>query len=72
MVAELEDRISQLVSSGQKVGYFRENADPTEMARHALGLMLGHLCLDAAKGQTESDPGAADRCCDLMLRGLEW
>jgi AcrR family transcriptional regulator len=72
IVTELENHFSLIVSNGQRLGYFRDNADPTEIARHTLGLMLGHLCLDAVSGQAEMDPGAAERFCDLLLRSLEW
>ena len=72
IVAELEDRFSRIVSNGQGLGYFREDTDPHVIAHHAVGLLLGHLCLNALTGKKATDPRVADQCCDLLLRGLEW
>jgi len=72
IVVELEGRFARIVSYGQGHGYFRDDADPSVIAHHAVGLLLGHLCLDALARKQATDPGAADQCCDLLLRGLEW
>ena len=72
IVIELQDRFSRIVSYGQEHGYFRDDADPNLIAHHAVRLVLGHLCLHALTGKQVTDPGAADQCCDLLLRGLEW
>ena len=71
ILTDLQSGFSAIVANGQSLGYFREDADPDGVARHAVGLLLGHLCI-APPDDTRTDPGVADQCCDLLLRGLEW
>jgi AcrR family transcriptional regulator len=75
VLSELHRRLYAIVSQGQGLGYFRDDADPDDFARQAVSLILGQLCLDSAAqvSTQESDTrGPADGICELLLRYLEW
>ncbi len=71
-IERLLTRFADAVSDGQRLGYFRDNTDPAAAARHALGLILGHLALDQVCSEGS---GGADPCegiAQILLRTLEW
>ncbi|UCG86232.1 MAG: TetR/AcrR family transcriptional regulator [Gemmatimonadota bacterium] len=75
ITSELCARLSAIVSQGQGVGYFRDDADPDTIARQAVSLILGQLCLDSVAGTPHQEPSGrnpADDICDILLRYLEW
>jgi TetR/AcrR family transcriptional regulator len=74
-LSELTDRLVRIVTDGQRLGYFRDDCDADTTARHAVGLVLGHLILErAVPGDPLETSGAAvpDRICRVLLRSLEW
>jgi len=68
-------RLAAIITDGQRLGYFRDDCDAVVTARHAVGLILGHLMIaDVGKGDP-SDPSsvdAAESICRVLLRSLEW
>ena len=75
VLSELHKRLYAIVSQGQGLGYFRDDADPDDFARQAISLILGQLCLDSAAQVTIEQSGCrnpADGICNLLMRYLEW
>ncbi len=68
-------RISGVISKGQGLGYFRDDADPTAVARHAVVLAIGYLGI--LRSAADADGGAAEPdwiggATELLMRGLAW
>jgi AcrR family transcriptional regulator len=75
VISDLRQRISAIVTRGQGLGYFRDDADPDTTARQAVGLILGRICLEHAVETTEKeDPSEipTQGICEMLLRYLEW
>jgi TetR/AcrR family transcriptional regulator len=76
VMAGLKRRVSDIVTRGQGLGYFRDDADPDSIGHLALSLVLGHQCLTAANPTSvDEGPGCrvpSDSISDLLLRSLEW
>ncbi len=74
-VGQLLARFADTISDGQRLGYFRDKTDPSTAARHALGLILGHLMLERVYGRESAGFGRAELCdgiVQVLLRSLEW
>ncbi len=65
-------RFADAVSDGQRLGYFRDNTDPNTTARHALGLILGHLALEQMCGEGSGRTDLREGIAQILLRSLEW
>ena len=76
VMVDVKQRVSDIVTRGQGLGYFRDDADPDSTGHLALSLVIGHQCLTAANRTfVDEGPGGpvpADSICDLLLRSLEW
>ena len=64
-----------VVSEGQGLGYFRDDANPDQVARQAVVLSLGYLALERALGAGQP---AAERAAwregisEILTRSLAW
>ncbi len=64
-----------MISEGQGLGYFRDDADPEAVARQGVVLLLGYFALEGALTDDRSDRHRADwldSVVDLLIRGLAW
>ncbi len=74
-VRGLVGELSELVSEGQGLGYFRDDVDPHLAGRQAVVLVLGYLALEdpLANGPSrERRSEWLERACDLLIRSLSW
>ncbi len=74
-VRQLVDEFQSIISEGQGLGYFRDDADPELAARQAAVLALGYLALEEQIGKGPAPEHRAewvDRACDLLIRSLSW
>ena len=74
-VRELVDEFQAIISEGQGLGYFRDDADPELAARQAVVLALGYLALEEQIGKGPAQERRAEwvnRACDLLIRSLSW
>ena len=68
-------RLVGIITDGQRLGYFRDDCDAVVTARHALGLILGHVMLADVGREGPTEPGSVDPAesiCRVLLRSLEW
>jgi hypothetical protein len=73
IVRDLLAQVRDAISSGQGLGYFRDDADPDEAAILAVSLCLGHAALrDLLPEDASSDETWRDAAGDLLARGLAW
>ncbi len=68
------NRISKVVSEGQGLGYFRDNANPETIARQAIVLALGYLALEPAlrSERNLSREEWREGVSELLARALAW
>ncbi|MGD2135867.1 MAG: TetR/AcrR family transcriptional regulator [Gemmatimonadales bacterium] len=75
-VKAILERIRGVVSEGQGLGFFRDDADPDEVARQAVVLVVGYLAVEhALEPDSPAEPRRTDwiaGVCDLVLRALTW
>jgi len=71
-IERLLKRFADAVSDGQRLGYFRDDTDPDSAARHALGLILGHLALERVCGEGSGGTELREGIVQILLRSLEW
>lgn len=65
------DRIAALVSSGQGLGYVRDDVEPSAAARQILATALGYVSLDGVLGEPRAS-GDHSAPIELLLRPLAW
>ena len=68
-------RLSAVISKGQGLGYFRDDADPLAMARHAVVLAIGYLGIVRSATAPEGglvEPDWIAGAIELLMRGLAW
>ena len=68
-------RLSHVISRGQGLGYFRDDADPRAAARHAVVLAIGYLGIirsPSAPNGDSVDPDWIAGATELLMRGLAW
>ena len=68
-------QLAHVISEGQGLGYFRDDADPEGVARHGVVLLLGYFALEGALTDDGADRHRADwleSVVDLLIRGLAW
>ncbi|HEX9582014.1 MAG TPA: TetR/AcrR family transcriptional regulator [Gemmatimonadales bacterium] len=68
----LAEPVRRAVLAGQRIGLFRDDADPDYVADLAVSAVVGHLA--ASSGPDVAKPPAAwgDALADLLIRGLAW
>ncbi|MFQ5702798.1 MAG: TetR/AcrR family transcriptional regulator [Gemmatimonadales bacterium] len=72
-IAQVTSLVCDIVSQGQGLGYFRDDLDPSVMARHTIALVLGHLALESAHGAPSTTPGElSTQIADHLLQTLTW
>jgi TetR/AcrR family transcriptional regulator len=69
LVAQLEQGIRNVVSEGQGLGYFRDGADPGQVAHQGLVLCAGWWAMNGKAGR-RSD--WTDHAAETLLRALTW
>lgn len=68
-------QLAHVISEGQGLGYFRDDADPEAVARQGVVLLLGYFALEGALTDDRADRHRADwldGAVDLLIRGLAW
>ncbi len=68
-------QLAHVISEGQGLGYFRDDADPEAVARQGVVLLLGYFALEGALTYDRADRHRADwldSVVDLLIRGLAW
>ncbi len=68
-------QLAHVISEGQGLGYFRDDADPEAVARQGVVLLLGYFALEGALTDDGADRHRADwleSVVDLLIRGLAW
>ncbi len=68
-------QLTHVISEGQGLGYFRDDADPEGVARQGVVLLLGYFALEGALTDDRADRHRAewlDSVVDLLIRGLAW
>lgn len=65
-----------VISEGQGLGYFRDDADPDAFARHAVVLAVGYLSLESVLTEAPSTGTGRSKwrqeVADLLARALAW
>ncbi len=76
IMTRLARDLEEVVSRGQGLGYFRDDADPELAAQQAVVLCAGYLGLDRERGEDPSNPATHERwptaVAELLARGLAW
>lgn len=74
-VRAFRDQIEQVITRGQRHGFFRDDVDPANTALQALVLGLGYVVLQPVM-ESPPDPGRAHQwrnsAAELLLRALVW
>ncbi len=68
-------QLAHVISEGQGLGYFRDDADPEAVARQGVVLLLGYFALEGALTDDRADRHRVewlDSVVDLLIRGLAW
>ncbi len=68
-------QLAHVISEGQGLGYFRDDADPEGVARQGVVLLLGYFAFEGALTDDRADRHRADwldSVVDLLIRGLAW
>lgn len=75
-VQSLVGRLSKIISHGQGIGFFRDDADPALAARQLAALALGYLAaegaLEPAEAGRERRVAWMDSAVELLLTALRW
>jgi TetR/AcrR family transcriptional regulator len=66
------DRLSGVISRGQGLGYFRDDADPDGVARHAALLAVGYVGVGPVGAAGSPQPDWISSGADLLTHGLAW
>lgn len=76
IMTQLARDLKEVVSRGQGLGYFRDDADPELAAQQAVVLCAGYLGLDRERTQDPTNPAMHERwptaVAELLARGLAW
>jgi TetR/AcrR family transcriptional regulator len=74
VVAKLTADLERVISEGQGLGFFRDDASPAMVARQALVLSLGYFALEPAFGSPDASHRIEWRgaMTELLKRGLAW
>ncbi len=76
IMTQLARDLEEVVSRGQGLGYFRDDADPELAAQQAVVLCAGYLGLDRERTEDPSNPAMHKRwptaVAELVARGLAW
>lgn len=69
---QLTAEIRGVVSAGQGLGHYRDDADPDVIARQAVVLMVGYFALESAAGGPAGRPAWVDGVCDTLAKAVAW
>ncbi len=67
-------RLAEVISNGQGLGFFREDADARAYGQHAVALAIGYLAVPQPAGDNGSEHADLSwiaKVTELLMRGLE-
>ncbi len=71
LLARVQRLFEDVISDGQRFGYFRDDVDTPAIARHAAVLLLGYAVIEPGAEQQQPPPWVAG-VVDLLSRYLAW